>query len=164
MRARLLEMASGLVDVLNQVQIGACRSLSSGRAIPPLRIARSIDHPRRGFTDGRHASESEDSPFEPAHSVCSEVPSVDQRRHTHCDDEPRRPSRKQPPRMAGSLSIAFGLPSRPLRRNRNPFFWTAGHPARAGEIRPQPVWAAGVGRVLTSRESPSLCCSFVRTP
>jgi len=64
----------------------------------------------------------------------------------------------------GSLSIAFGLPSRPLRRNRNPFFWTAGHPARAGEIRPQPVWAAGVGRVLTSWESPSLCCSFVRTP
>ena len=26
----------------------------------------------------------------------SEVPSIDQCRHTHCDDEPRRPSRKQP--------------------------------------------------------------------
>jgi hypothetical protein len=75
----------------------------------PLGIARSIDHPQQGFTDsdGRHAGESEDAPFQPAHPVCSEVPSVDQRRQTDRDDESRRPSRKQPSPMAGSLSIAF---------------------------------------------------------
>jgi hypothetical protein len=41
-----------------------------------------------------------DAPFEPADAMCSEVPSVDQRRHTHRHDEPHRPSRKQPPRKA----------------------------------------------------------------
>ena len=101
------------------------KSLIRSSQTPPLRIARRIDIPSKGFADARHGGE------EPATPMYSEVPSIDQRRHTHCDDEPRRPSRKQPPRMAGSLSIAFGLPSRPLRRNRNPFFWTAGHPARA---------------------------------
>ena len=46
----------------------------------------------------------------PRTAMYSEVPSIDQCRHTHCDDEPRRPSRKQPPQMAGSLSIALDCP------------------------------------------------------
>jgi hypothetical protein len=47
--------------------------------------------------NGFYAGETKDAPFEPAQPVRSEEGSVDQRRHTHRDDELRGPSGKQPP-------------------------------------------------------------------
>jgi hypothetical protein len=52
-------------------------ALASHPAEPtlPLGIACRIDHSQQGFPDSRHAGESEDAPFESAHSMCLECPS-----------------------------------------------------------------------------------------
>jgi hypothetical protein len=56
---------------------------------PPLGIARRVDHAQQGLANGLHAGEFEYAGFEAAYSVCPEIPSVDQRRHAHRDDDPR---------------------------------------------------------------------------
>ena len=62
----------------------------------PIRIGRRIDRPQQGLPNGFYAGETKDAPLEPAQPVRSEEGSVDQRRHTHRDDELRRPSGQQP--------------------------------------------------------------------
>jgi hypothetical protein len=57
-------------------QTSASRSLVSGRAHRSC-----IDDPEQGLTDGRHAGEAKDVPFEAADAMRSKVPSVDQPRH-----------------------------------------------------------------------------------
>jgi hypothetical protein len=64
----------------------------------PIPIGRRIDRPQQGLPNGFYAGETKDAPFEPAQPVRSKEGSVYQRRHTHRDDELRRPSGKQPPR------------------------------------------------------------------
>ena len=145
-----------LVGVLRQAQM---RRLPKSliRSSQPCRLASlaASTIPSRGSRTRAMSARG------PRTAMYSEVPSIDSCRHTTSRADRPASSRR---RWRAHCQLRFGLPSRPLRRNRNPFFWTAGHPARADKIRPQPVWAVGLGRVLTSWESPSLCCSFVRTP
>src|SRR6516162_6287561 len=63
---------------------------------PSLGVARRVNHPQQGLMDGLHPGEFEDAAFKPAHPMCLEIPSVDQRLHAHRDDEPRRTSSEQP--------------------------------------------------------------------
>ena len=67
----------------------------------PLGITRSIDHPQQGFADARHVGEGPADRHVLGGTIDRFVPAY---------DEPRRPSRKQPPQMAGSLSIALDCP------------------------------------------------------
>jgi len=71
----------------------------------PIRIGRRIDRPQQGLPNGFYAGETKDAPLEPAQPVRSEEGSVDQRRHTHRDDELRRPSGKQPLQKAVSTIL-----------------------------------------------------------
>ena len=52
------------------------------------RVPRCIYHPEQRFANGSDTGKAQDAPFEPAHAVGSEVPTVDQRGHPHRYDEP----------------------------------------------------------------------------
>src|SRR6266849_6135104 len=88
MQIRAAGIGYRLVGVLRQAQIRPLPSLSYGRANCGLASLAAL-HLRQGFTDWRHAGEVEGDVFEPADSMYSQVPSVDQRRHVHRHDEPR---------------------------------------------------------------------------
>jgi hypothetical protein len=76
-------------------------SLSS-RSSQPRRLAWPQHRPSPARSHGRAPCRKIlGAPFEPADSMCSEVPSVNQRRHTHRDGEPRRP----PPRVAPRIAV-----------------------------------------------------------
>jgi hypothetical protein len=75
-RARSVGHRERLVGVLSQL-----RRARAAVSYPVERIARCIDDPEQGLTDGRHAGEAKDVPFEAADAMRSKVPSVDQPRH-----------------------------------------------------------------------------------
>ena len=125
----------------------------------PLCIARRIDRPEQGLTDGRHARKSEDASFETADAMCSEVPSVDQRRHNADCDRPCTDRTRQ--EMTPSLRIdiaeaivwlhvvviafsVFGLVAIPLGawggwRGVRVFWWRALHIGILGIVALQAV-------------------------
>ena len=91
-------MQSGLtVNIANEAifKPDACRNLSSGQA-SAVGWHRSPRRPsQQGLADRLHRNKFEDAAFRPSHPVSSEIPAVDQRRHAHRDDEPRRTSSEE---------------------------------------------------------------------
>src|SRR6516162_9594410 len=53
------------------------------------------------LTDWPHPGEAQHTALETAHSVCAEIPTVEQRWHPHRDDNPRRAANEQSPRKMG---------------------------------------------------------------
>ena len=61
------------------------------------------------LTDWPHPGEAQHTALETAHSVCAEIPTVEQRWHPHRDDNPRRAANEQSRRKMGGVSAPGGI-------------------------------------------------------